>query len=55
MFRKAFSILELEERKDRRVVEQDFHGNGQVNLICFFFCCCFFFVFFSGCAHFCMI
>ena len=24
MFRKAFSILELEERKDRRVVKQDF-------------------------------
>ena len=36
MFRKAFSILELEERKDRRVVEQDFHGNGQVNFICLF-------------------
>ena len=30
MFRKAFSILELEERKDRRVVGQDCHGNGQV-------------------------
>ena len=37
MFRKAFSILELEERKDRRVVKQDFHGNCQVNVICFFF------------------
>ena len=46
MFRKAFSILELEERKDRRVVKQDFHGNCQVNVICFFF-----FAFFSGCAH----
>ena len=41
MFRKAFSILELEERKDRRVVKQDFHGNGQVNVICFFFFCLF--------------
>ena len=37
MFRKAFSILELEERKDRRVVKQDFHGNCQVHVICFFF------------------
>ena len=46
MFRKAFSILELEERKDRRVVEQDFHGNCQVNVIYLFF-----FAFFSGCAH----
>ena len=44
MFRKAFSILELEERKDRRVVEQDFHGNCQVNVICFFVL--FFFVLF---------
>ena len=47
MFRKAFSILELEERKDRRVVKQDFYGNCQINVICFFF----FFAFFSGCAH----
>ena len=37
MFRKAFSILELEERKDRRVVKQDFYGNCQINVICFFF------------------
>ena len=27
VFRKAFRILELDERKGRRVVEQDFHGN----------------------------
>ena len=45
MFRKAFSILELEERKDRRVVEQDFHGNCQDNVICFFFFVVCFFVF----------
>ena len=42
MFRKAFSILELEERKDRRVVKQDFQ------CYMFFF---FFFAFFSGFAH----
>ena len=41
MFKKAFSILELEERKDRRVVKQDFHGNCQVNVTCFFFFCLF--------------
>lgn len=41
MFRKAFSILELEERKDRRVVKQDFYGNCQINVICFFFFCLF--------------
>ena len=40
-FGKAFRILEWDERKDRRVVEQDFHGNFQVNLTCFF-------AFFSG-------
>ena len=33
MFRKAFSILELEERKDRRVVKQDFQC-----YMFFFFC-----------------
>ena len=27
VFGKAFRILELDERKGRRVVEQDFHGN----------------------------
>ena len=42
MFGKAFSILELEERKNRRVVEQDFHGNGPVNVICLFVCFFFF-------------
>ena len=56
MFRKAFSILELEERKDRRVVKQDFHGNYQVNVIYIYIFFCFvlffvFFAFFSGCAH----
>ena len=39
--RKAFRILELDERKGRWVVEQDFHGNFQVDVT-------FFFVFFSG-------
>ena len=51
MFGKAFSTLELEERKNRRLVEQDFHGNGPVNVICFFFFFFFFFAFFAGCAH----
>ena len=41
VFRKAFRILELDERKGRWVVEQDFHGNFQVNLTGFF-------AFFSG-------
>ena len=40
-FRKAFRILGLDERKDRRVVKQDFHGNLQVNVAWFF-------AFFSG-------
>ena len=31
-FRKAFRILGLDERKGCRVVEQDFHGNFQVNV-----------------------
>ena len=39
--RKAFRILELDERKGRWVVEQDFHGNFQVDVT-------FFLVFFSG-------
>ena len=36
VFRKAFRILGLDERKGRWVVEQDFHGNFQVNVIWFF-------------------
>ena len=39
--RKAFRILELDERKGRWVVKQDFHGNFQVDVT-------FFLVFFSG-------
>ena len=39
--RKAFRILELDERKGRWVVEQDFHGDFQVDVT-------FFFVVFSG-------
>ena len=35
--RKAFRILELDERKGRWVVEQDFHGNFQVD-VTFFSC-----------------
>ena len=38
MCRKAFRILELEKRRGRWAVEQDFHGNFQVNVTCFFFC-----------------
>ena len=38
---KAFRILGLDERKGRWVVEQDFHGNFQVNVAWFF-------AFFSG-------
>ena len=41
VFKKAFRILELDERKGRWVVEQDFHGNFQVNVTWFF-------AFFSG-------
>ena len=41
VFRKAFRILGLGERKGRWVVEQDFHGNFQVNVTWFF-------AFFSG-------
>ena len=35
-FRKAFRILELDERKGRWVLEQDFHGNCLVNVTLFF-------------------
>ena len=36
VFRKAFRILELGERKGRWVMEQDFHGDLQVHLAWFF-------------------
>ena len=36
VFRKALRISELDERKGRWVVEQDFHGNFQVNVTWFF-------------------
>ena len=45
VFKKALRIFILEsldERKGRRVVEQDFHGNFLVNVTYFFF------AFFSG-------
>ena len=32
VFKKAFRILGLDERKSGWVVEQDFHGNFQVNV-----------------------
>ena len=32
VFQKAFRNLGLDERKGRKVVEQDFHGNFQVNV-----------------------
>ena len=35
VFRKAFRILGLDERKNRWVVEQYFYGNFQVNVTCF--------------------
>ena len=41
VFRKAFRILGLGERKGRWAMEQDFHGDLQVNLTWFF-------AFFSG-------
>ena len=44
VFRKAFRILGLDERKGRWVVEQDFHGNFQVNVTWFF-------AFFCGVLH----
>ena len=37
VFRKAFRILGLDERKGSWVVEQVFHENFQVNVIHFFF------------------
>ena len=36
VFRKAFRILGLGERKGRWVMEQDFHGDFQVNVTWFF-------------------
>ena len=36
VFKKAFRILGLDERKSGWVVEQDFHGNSQVNVAWFF-------------------
>ena len=36
VFRKAFTILGLDERKGRWVVQQDFPGNFQVNVTWFF-------------------
>ena len=41
VFREGFRILGLDERKGRWAVEQDFHGNFQVNVTQFF-------AFFSG-------
>ena len=38
VFRKAFRILGLGERKGRWVMGQDFHGDFQVNVTCFFAC-----------------
>ena len=35
-FKKAFRILELDERKGRPVVKQHFHGNFQANVTRFF-------------------
>ena len=35
VFRKAFTILGLDERKGRWVVQQDFPGNVQVNVTWF--------------------
>ena len=36
VFRKAFMILGLGERKSRWAMEQDFHGDFQVNVTWFF-------------------
>ena len=41
---RIFILESLDERKGRRVVEQDFHGNFLVNVTSFFF----FLAFFSG-------
>ena len=38
VFRKAFRILGLGERKGRWAMEQDFHGDFQVNVTWFFAC-----------------
>ena len=38
VFRKAFRILGLGERKGRWIVEQDFHGNFQVSITVHVFC-----------------
>ena len=38
VFRKALRILGLGERKGRWVMEQDFHGDFQVNVTWFFAC-----------------
>ena len=38
VFRKAFRILGLGERKGRWVMEQDFHGDFQVNVTWFLAC-----------------
>ena len=38
VFRKAFRILGLDERKGRWVMEQDFHGDFQVDVTWFFAC-----------------
>ena len=38
VFRKDFRILGLGERKGRWVMEQDFHGDFQVNVTWFFAC-----------------
>ena len=35
VFRKAFRIFGLDERKGRWIVEQDFHANSQVNITWF--------------------
>ena len=44
VFRKAFRILGLDKRKGRWAMEQDFHGNFQVNVAWFF-------AFFSAWCH----
>ena len=39
---RIFILESLDERKGRRVVEQDFHGNFLVNVTCFVFFFCLF-------------